>query len=51
MRGLERVSLKLVKQKYQVRISIESEVDSPLATIESLNRQFQLGEKEREAVD
>jgi hypothetical protein len=39
------------KQKSQFRISIESKMENPLATIESFNRQFQVGEKEREAVN
>lgn len=43
-------SLELGKQKDHFRISIDSKVDNPLMTIESFNRQFQLGEKEREAV-
>ena len=47
---LDNVSLELGKQKDQIRISIESKVDKPVATIESFNKQFQLGEKEREAV-
>ena len=47
---LDNVSLELGKQRGQFRISIESKVDNPLATIESFNRQFQIGEKEREAV-
>ena len=38
------------KQKIQFRISIESKVENPLMTIESFNGQFQIGEKEREAV-
>jgi len=42
--------LELGKQKDQFRISIESKVDNPLGTIESFNKQFQLGEKGREAV-
>lgn len=37
----------LGEQKDQYRLSIESKVDNPLATIESFNRQFQLGEKGR----
>ena len=48
---LESVSLELGKQKDQFRISIESKVDNPLVTIESFNKQFQLGEKERDAVE
>ena len=48
---LDNVSLELGKQKDQFRISIGSKVDNPLGTIESFNKQFQLGEKEREAVE
>jgi hypothetical protein len=40
----------LGKQRDEFRLSIESKVNNPLATIESFNRQFQIGEKEREAV-
>ena len=47
---LGNVSLELGKQRDQSRISIESKVENPLTTIESFNRQFQIGEKEREAV-
>ena len=47
---LDQVSLELEKQKDQYRISTESKVDNPLMTIENFNRQFQLAEKEREAV-
>ena len=38
------------QQKSQFRISIQTTVENPLMTIESFNRQFQIGEKEREAV-
>jgi hypothetical protein len=48
---LDNVSLELGKQNDQFRISVESKVDNPLGTIESFNRQFQLGEKERDAVE
>ena len=48
---LANVSLELGKQKDQFRISIESKVDNPQGTIESFNKQFQLGEKERDAVE
>jgi len=48
---LDNVSLELGKQRDQFRISIESKVDNPLATLESFNRQFQIGEKEKEAVE
>jgi hypothetical protein len=48
---LDNVSLELGKQKDKFRISIESKVDNPLITIASFNKQFQLGEKERDAVE
>ena len=48
---LDNVSLELGKQRDRFRLSIESKVDNPLMTIESFNRQFQVGEKEREAVE
>jgi len=47
LKVLDQVSLELGKQKDQYRLSIESKVDNPLATIENFNRQFQIGEKER----
>ncbi|MGA2958349.1 MAG: hypothetical protein ABSF48_21805 [Thermodesulfobacteriota bacterium] len=47
---LERVSFELGQQKSQFRISMQTPVDNPIMTIESFNRQFQIGEKEREAV-
>jgi len=43
---LNNVSLELGKQRDQFRISIESKVDNPLATIERFKKQFQVGEKE-----
>ena len=47
---LDNFSLELGKQKDRYRISIETKVDNPFLTTDSFNRQFQLGEKEREAV-
>ena len=47
---MERVSFMLGKQKSQFRISMQTPVENPLTTIESFDRQFQIGEKEREAV-
>jgi hypothetical protein len=38
------------KQKDRLKLSLESHVADPLATIESFNRQFALGEREKEAV-
>jgi hypothetical protein len=43
---LDNVSLELGKQRDQYRLLIESKVENPLTTIESFNKQFQLGEKE-----
>jgi len=48
---LENVSDELGKQKHQFEISIESQVDDPVKTIESFNRQFQLKEPERSATE
>ena len=38
------------KQRDQFRIFMQTPVENPLMTIERFNRQFQIGEKEREAV-
>jgi hypothetical protein len=38
------------KQKDRLKLSLESPVADPLATIESFNLQFALGEREKEAV-
>ena len=38
------------KQRDQFRILMQTPVENPLMTIEVFNRQFQVGEKEREAV-
>ena len=46
---LERVSFELGQQKSQFRISMQTPVENPLMTIENFNRQFQIGEEEREA--
>jgi hypothetical protein len=48
---LERVSFELGQRKSQFRISMQTPVENPLMTIESFNKQFQIGEKEREAVN
>jgi hypothetical protein len=46
----EQVGNGLGKQKERLKISLESPVADPLATIERFNRQFGLGEREKEAV-
>jgi hypothetical protein len=48
---LEKVSLELAKKREQLRISTESMVDNPVATMENFNRQFQLNKVEKEAVE
>ena len=48
---LENVSHELGKQKSQFLLSMESQVDDPVKTIENFNRQFQLKEPERSAVE
>ena len=48
---LEKVSLELGRKREQFRISTESMVDNPAATIENFNRQFQLNKTEKEAVE
>jgi hypothetical protein len=46
----EKVADGLGKQKDRLKLSLESPVSDPLATIERFNRQFQLGEREKGAV-
>lgn len=48
---LERVSLELGSKKEQFKLSMDSPVEIPESTFSSFNRQFQLNEKEREAVE
>ena len=48
---LENVSYELGKQKDQFKLSMESPVDDPDATINSFNRQFQLDKVEKDAVE
>ena len=47
---LNNVGKELDKQRNQLRLSLESRVDNPGATIENFNRQFQLNEEEKGAV-
>jgi uncharacterized protein DUF932 len=48
---LENVSYELGKQKHQFKLSMESQVDDPLSTINNFNRQFQLAKDEKDAVE
>ena len=46
-----KVSLELGAQKHKIGLSMESHVDDPLKTIENFNRQFQLNQHQKEAVE
>jgi len=48
---VENVGLELARKREQLRISTESMVDNPTATMENFNRQFQLNKAEKEAVE
>ena len=48
---MDKVSLELGAQKHKIGLSMESPVDDPLKTIESFNRQFQLNQSQKEAVE
>ena len=48
---IEKVSGELAGKRDQFKLSIESPVDNLESTIESFNRQFQLGKVEKEAVE
>ena len=45
------ISRQQLRQQNQFRVSMESRVEDPLETMKSFNRQFQLLEKEQEAVE
>lgn len=47
---LDNISVDLGRQKDQFKLSLESTVANPEATIQSFNRQFQLGNVEKEAI-
>jgi hypothetical protein len=48
---MDKVSYELGKQKNQIGLSMESKVDDPIKTIESFNRQFNLNQPQKEAVE
>jgi hypothetical protein len=48
---MDKVSLELGTQKQRISLSMESSVDDPLKTIESFNRQFNLNQPQKEAVE
>ncbi len=48
---MDKVSYELGAQKHKIGLSMESPVDDPLQTIESFNRQFNLNQPQKEAVE
>ncbi len=48
---MDKVSLELGAQKQRISLSMESSVDNPMSTIESFNRQFNLNQPQKEAVE
>jgi hypothetical protein len=48
---MDKVSYELGTQKHKVGLSMESKVDDPLKTIESFNRQFNLNQLQKDAVE
>ena len=48
---MDKVSYELGAQKHKIGLSMESPVEDPLKTIESFNRQFQLNQPQKEAVE
>ena len=48
---MDKVSYELGAQKHKIGLSMESVVDNPMSTIESFNRQFNLNQPQREAVE
>jgi hypothetical protein len=48
---IDKVSYELASQKHKIGLSMESKVDEPLKTIENFNRQFNLNQPQKEAVE
>lgn len=48
---MDKVSYELGAQKHKIGLSMESKVDDPLKTIENFNRQFNLNQTQKEAVE
>jgi hypothetical protein len=48
---MDKVSHELGAQKHKIGLSMESSVDNPMLTIESFNRQFNLNQPQKEAVE
>ena len=48
---MDNVFYELGAQKHKIGLSMESKVDDPLKTIESFNRQFNLNQSQKDAVE
>ena len=48
---MDKVSLELGAQKHKIGLSMESSVDNPMSTIENFNRQFNLNQPQKDAVE
>jgi len=48
---MDKVSYELGGQKHKIGLSMESQVDEPMKTIESFNRQFSLNQPQKDAVE
>ena len=48
---MDKVSYELGAQKHKIGLSMESPVDNPMSTIESFNRQFNLNQPQKDAVE
>jgi len=48
---MDKVSLELGAQKQRISLSMESSVDNPMSTIDSFNRQFNLNQPQKDAVE
>src|SRR5210317_2447662 len=48
---MDKVSLELGAQKHKIGLSMESSVDNPMSTIENFNRQFNLNQLQKDAVE
>jgi hypothetical protein len=48
---MDKVSYELGAQKHKIGLSMESPLDDPLATLNNFNRQFQLNQHQKDAVE
>jgi hypothetical protein len=48
---MDKVSYELGAQKHKIGLSMESKVEDPLKTIENFNRQFQMNQPQKDAVE